>query len=434
MIGSLGLICLFLNIIVLLRDRDRGIILYCILVMTAPVTVLFGYSIKYDIVSLPLLLYILLTKRSRKICFASAHIVWIIWFIWLLMITMISPYLRIPGSKIEWISIIGLARYFFVYFILTDEKIIQMKFVSIMRYITYINIIAVALQYCFSRIFSGKWVLDLMLQLYGTIGNSGALSADAAVGKLTRYYGTFSSTSLLGTFSILGMVLFFVELWKKTSWVNILSFVFAAILGVASSTKRFYLGIVAMSIYYIAIVIYLRKGRIVININKMAKILSLMSVTCVLLIGFSTYFIDSSVVKYYSSFLLQGKFIQAFETRFSSTGAVNAMRKTIHEYFITGVGTISTPGIHTTDSQLYVTLYWTGVIGLLLTLILLWKIFLNVVDEKALVKFMVFGVVAFEFIISTQFYSSMGIFFLIYLTGGLNLKATKYNAHYAIKI
>lgn len=419
MIGTLGFLCLGINAITLCKNRDKGIVLYCILCMTAPVATIFGISLKYEIVSLPILFYIAISRNAGKVKFNTGHIIWIMWYIWFFIITLLSPYSLLSGSKIEWISIIGFARGIIIYWVLSYEEIVRNKFISIIKYTIYINLIAVILQFILLRIYSDMFVINLLLQLYGTVGNAGALTVSANIGSLGgRYYGAFSSPSFLGTFSILGMIVFFDKWQNSRKFVDFFHFAMATVLGIATSTKRFYLGIVAVPIYYIFVKIYVKKGCIKINANWLLKSFLVVIVACVLFVVIALNFVSESTLKYYSSFLLEGKFLQSFETRFGSTGAVNSMRETIRNNLFTGVGMISVPGVNIIDSQFYATLYTSGIIGLFIMIAFWGWNFKRIRKEKSVIKFLVFGISLFEFFISTEFYSSLGIFLLSSLAAG----------------
>lgn len=413
---AIGTAILIFNLYVLNRNRENGIILYCVLILVCPSSYFGDYSIGYDWVSFPIVILMLMENYSINRSIQIASWIWINWFFWLIGVTF-SNY-NIISNEINWFGIIGLVKYFCIFLLLSSERWFHKNFLIIISIIIWINVIACGFQYIFSVLISDAWVLEVQRYLYGTVGNWGAMQAELEVGRITRFYGTFPSSAYLGILSIVGLYGFWHKYTQERRAYYYLLIISCLFLGIVSSTKRFYLGFWVLGVYYLLITKFSKQKSpskdIVRNraciYNKFISII-FGGLAAIL---FFVFFKDR-IGTYYISFLLNMDFARAFYTRFSDIGVVAMMRPYIYHYPIAGVGNLLIDGVRVTDSLLYMTLFWSGVVGLAIMILFFVCLFKNVVQEKDLFKYLIFGGMLIEFVISTMVWSPLGIIFLSYL-------------------
>jgi len=419
--GLIGITVLFYNWYVINRNRERGIVLYCVLALVLPVSYIFGVPVDYELLSFPVIVLLLLSKSSGRISVRYEYIAWTCWFIWMFIITVSSLLLMGKDAEIGWLSILGFLRCIIIITFLYKEPSFRKKFADIIRIVIFINVIAVTLELVLALLISDAYVIETRAQLYGTLGNAGALLGYVSSGRLDRFFGTFESSAFLGILSILGIFILGNEYGKgktKARKIDFVAIIGSVYLGVMCSSKRFYLGIVAMSLFYFFVRSRLSHTKPKISRGAISRTVLLIVSGLVAFFVFYSYIKDRVAGAYYLGLLLKGRFMESLSSRFGENGAVSAMRNIIESYPITGVGNISINGVNITDSMLYVVLYMTGRIGLFFMAIFFVLLLRHVVRQKNIIGYIVYAVVLFEFVISTAFYSTLGIILLAYALSG----------------
>ncbi len=124
---------------------------------------------------------------------------------------------------------------------------------------------------------------------------------------------------------------------------------------------------------------------------------------------------DVLYLDYYLQFLTEGNIGGSLETRFGEDGAVNAMKAIIAKYWLTGLGEFSIKNVNVTDSQFYCALYKSGILGVALYFGVFGKLALKTIRSKKTYVAIILFLIVFEFFISTEFFSPLGIFLLSYV-------------------
>jgi len=422
----LGLLLVLINLYVLTRSSDKGIKLYVILTMISPVTIVLGVSLSYDYLFLPFVLiwafqrYGINLKRVPLTTLLLAF-----YYVWLLVITTVTAIFDATAT-VEGISLIGTFKYVFLYALLSNEVSVREEFNNILRTVIFVNCIVMLIEYILLMIYPDRDVISLCIRLFTTSGSEGSLKAMYKFGEMGRLYGTFPSSAFPATLSIVGLGIFINEYSISRSWKSIAGILGSVVIGFASSSKRFFLGAVLVVGLYFVLKPFFRTDK---QASPLMRTYSKLPILIVAVSGAIYYLYttlkDSLVIDYYLDYLINFRLLDSLSTRFGNNGVVNSMIPVIKNNLFTGVGEVSYSGIAVTDSFFFVTLYKSGIIGLFAFLVLFIVLFTNAMKARSMNAILVLAVVIFEFIISTEFFSPMGILFVAYVTNVVSHKEKK---------
>lgn len=421
----LGIALVVVNAIVLNRNSDKGIELFVILSLVAPVSKLGSTSIYYNYLFLPVLLWWAFKNRYFNVRVVDKAGFWLFVYWLVVLVSTVLSVLAGVSNKVNIFSIIGTLRYILIFLILCKEQVIKDRFNEIMSIVLIINLVAMMIEWVLLQIYSYDTVIKIWLKLYATSGSSGSLSSQLNFGAVGRLNGTFSSSAFISTLSVIGLAFFVTEYRIKRSSKDIFMLVVSLFCGIASSSKRFFLGgILVVVLSYLYGLVFNKELKERIRGNDWKFPLVIIVLLSFFLI-FYNFFRDYLAVDYYMKYLLEGKFAKSFSSRFGESGVVNSMKDNIKNNLIIGVGEVFIPNVDVTDSSFYTTLYFSGIIGLITIVLFFLELMKRVVREKSLYKALILSVMMFEFIISTEFFSHLGILMLAYV--GTNTMYTRKN-------
>ena len=394
----LGAILTLFNYFLLKKRQEYGIVLFCILLVVSPVIWVGSISLAYSYFFWPFL-----TLWYFSHSYKSRGITQIIWFMmlslmWSVIISIFTYSLGI-ADKINYIAIIGTFKWICIIAIISRQLIVKEKLIEILSVILIINLIVCFLELLLFNLLSPSNTIQLWMQLYGTIGNTGSLEAVSELDHVGRLHGTFPSSSYLGSLSMLGIGIFLVNYFKTKSWASIFMLSVSMVCGLCSSSKRFFLGGVVIALLCLVIKHFWIKSN---KPDYKLPVIIFMSVIILLIMySFLSQYLG---LDYYLDFLIQGNFSGALETRFGEDGAVQDMRTYNARYWLTGLGEVTIKDVGVTDSQFYVTIFKTGIFGMCCHLCILAKLAKNTINIRNCYATVVVFCIMFEFVISTLFY------------------------------
>lgn len=410
----LGLIIAIFNYIVLLKNEEKGLILFSILFVTCPVTIIGSISLYYSYLFLPFLIIWAFTHPQHyyeRPMFVLGPL--LIYFCLTVFATAFSSINSI--GKVNYFSFIGIMRYLIILAILSTRKYFQKNFIKILKYIILINVFAITIELILVRIWPYDSVVQLWLKLYGTLGNSGSLDSIMEFGSLGRLQGTFASSAFPGTLSYVGIGMFLLNYFKERKWSSIFMILCSIYIGFASASKRFFLG--AVVVVAICMIIKLLWGK---NLHYDYKIGVLLGSSFIAIIYLYGSLSENLGIEYYADYLLRADFIGSTKTRFGEDGVVNSMIPYIEKYWLLGLGEIIIDNVLVTDSAFYITLFSTGILGMLAFIIMFLNLIIRAISIKNIYVGIILYTILFEYIISNEFFSSLGIFFLAFVTATCN--------------
>ena len=79
--GLIGLCVVLINFYICEKSHNKGIILYCILLIVMPVSVFWGVPVDYEILSFPIVLFYLITRAKKgKVVFRREQFFLLVWY------------------------------------------------------------------------------------------------------------------------------------------------------------------------------------------------------------------------------------------------------------------------------------------------------------------------------------------------------------------
>lgn len=406
----LGVSIALFNFILLCKNRDKGIILYCILLAVCPVSIIGSTSLVYSYVSLPFLIFWYFLYKGYEVKQFDVLFLLILIYILTIFATVYSSSLGI-ASEINYISFVGSLKYILIFLVLSRQNVLRERFVIILGAIIIINVCALTLEFMLIQIWSPSQVVELWLRLYGTIGTSGSLNAVMEFGQVGRLHGTFASSAFPGTLSMLGIGVYLMRYFKYRDWTSILMLVASLYCGLCSASKRFFLGAVAMVLVCLFLkIMWIKATKLDLKLPLIIVLFVFITISLYSVLG------EYLNLDYYLQYLLEGNFGGSLDTRFGEKGVVNSMRPYIEEYGITGLGDIHIRSVLITDSQFYVSIFKSGYLGLMLHFFIFIRLSSKIYKKKEVIAMVVLFDVIFEFFISTEFYSQLGLLFLAYVS------------------
>lgn len=410
----LGLIIAIINYIVLLKNEEKGLILFSVLFVTCPVTIIGSISLYYSYLFLPFLIIWAITHPQNyydRPMFVLGPLM--IYFCITMLATAFSSINSI--GKVNYFSFIGILRYLIILAILSTRKHFQQNFIKILKCIVLINVFAITIELLLLQIWTYDSVVQLWLKLYGTLGNRGSLDSIMEFGSLGRLQGTFASSAFPGTLSYVGIGMFLLNYFKERKWSSIFMILCSIYIGFASASKRFFLG--AVVIVAICMIIKLLWGK---NLHSDYKFGILLGVAFIAVSYLYVTLSENLGIEYYADYLLRGDFIGSTETRFGEDGVVNSMIPYIEKYWFFGLGETIIENVLVTDSAFYITLFSTGILGMIAFIVMFVNLIIRALSIKNVYVYIILYTIMFEYIISNEFFSSLGIFFLAFATATCN--------------
>lgn len=415
----LGLLISVVNYLLLCRNTQNGVILYCVLLVVCPVTIIGSISIFYSYLSLPFLIlwYLRHTRKGVKAIKYISPLV-VLW-IWELIATGFSVSIGIVDS-VNYFGFIGTIRNIIILLILSKQLDLKEHFITILGVIILINCCAITLELALLQVWSYDAVINTWMSYYGTLGNTGSLEHMLELGTVGRLHGTFASSAFLGTLSVIGIGCFLMRYFERKQWSDILMIVASLYCGLGSASKRFFLG----SVLIVAICILLRffwKKRSEKSFDyKFPVFVFTVVATLSVLYSFLNEYLT---LDYYLDYLIKGNISGSMDTRFGKEeGVVNSMLPYIKEYWYVGLGEVTIKNVLITDSDLYVTLFKAGIIGLLCFVFFWGRLFRSVMLLKDGYVGIVLYWSMFEFIISTEFSSNLGVLLVGFVFASVCIK------------
>ena len=235
------------------KNTQKGVILYCILLVVCPVAIIGSTSVFYSYLSLPFLILWYLQNRKKNIKSLKYVIPLVIVWIWEIIATVFSVSFGIADS-VNYYGFVGIVRNIIVLLILAKQIDLKENFVTILGAIILINCLAITLELALLQIWSYDTVITTWMSYYGTLGNTGSLEHMLEQGTVGRLHGTFASSAFLGTLSVIGIGCFLMRYFERKQWSDIFMMVASLYCGLGSASKRFFLG----SVLIVAICILLR--------------------------------------------------------------------------------------------------------------------------------------------------------------------------------
>lgn len=415
----LGLLISVVNYLLLCKNTQKGIILYCILLVVCPVTIIGSTSIYYSYLSLPFLILWYFKNRKKQVKALKYIIPLIILWLWEVIATIYSVSFGIADS-INYYGFIGTARNILILLILAKQIELKENFITIFGAIILINCFAITLELTLLQIWSYDSVINTWMYYYGTLGNTGSLEHMLEMGEVGRLHGTFASSAFLGTLSVIGIGCFLMRYFERKQWIDIIMVVASLYCGLGSASKRFFLGGAVIVIVSLIIrFLWKRKKERSFDYKLPVFIISVI-VSLSVLYSFLNEFLT---LDYYLDYLLTGNLSGSMDSRFGKDeGIVNSMIPYIQRYWLIGLGEITIKNVLITDSELYVTLFKAGVIGLLCYIIFWLRIFRRVMMLRNSYVAIVLVWSMFEFVISTGFSTNLGVMLLSYILASICCK------------
>ena len=404
-----GLIISIINYKLLCKDTAKGIVLFCILLVCCPVFAVGDLSLQYSYLFLPFL-YVW-HKRYNKCNYSIASVIYP--FIGILGLTLFATVLSLTLYDVTGVvavfAILGTMKSLFIIYILSKTSAFRERFLIIVGCIILINSIVLFIEFNLLRTWGAGQVLETWMRLFGNMGNTGSLEYSLETETVGRLHGTFTTSSLVGSLSMLGIGVFTIKYFMDLKWNSILMVLCSLFVGLCSSSKRFFLGGVAVLVLCLFIrLFWIHSSKTDYKLPMVVALMAFIMVVLYNLLG------DVLYLDYYLQFLIEGNVGESLETRFGEDGAVKAMQTVIAEYWLTGLGEFSIKNVNVTDSQFYCAFYKSGIFGVALYFVLFYKLVLNTIRVKNCYVAIVLFLIIFEFFISTEFYSPLGRLLLSY--------------------
>jgi O-antigen ligase len=380
----LSILIATLNVAILIKNFEKGLTFYFIMVFLAPTIKYMGQTISYEILFFPILLILfILFIKDKTIRFSKVVLLFFVYFILWMLSTFVS--INLYNTNVLWIPIIGVLRVAFLLFILTqfvsmDNRLIK----KVLTTVLVVNCIFAFIQ------LSNPSSVIFFASFYGKESQVPLLQM-AEMGYFNRAFGSFCSPIYLGAFALMCFAYFTgLLLDRNRSLPNILGLCMALICGILSSTKTFILGVPTLIL--VAIVLFLIS-------KKTIKLPKLKTINYLLIILLFSVFIGNWAVNYaeskgvpvhwYLAFLQ--KPFEAFETRYnSSTGVQQEAIEVIKQNPIIGVGFTNPKGEFQGDSFYLGVLHDTGIIGLTIFCLIFMYIIKEIIQSRDTSKFLVF--------------------------------------------
>ncbi|EKU88237.1 hypothetical protein [Bacteroides oleiciplenus] len=420
-----GLIISVVNYKLLCKDAAQGIVLFCVLLVCCPVFFWGGLSLQYSYVFLPFL-YIWHKKYNKcnyDIASAMSPFVWV--FLLTLFATVLSLTLYNVKGGVAAFAIVGTVKSLFIINVLSKTSVFRDRFIFILTCIILINSVVLCIEFNLLKIWSPNRVLETWMRLFGNMGNTGSLESTLERGgSIGRLHGTFTTSSLVGSLSMLGIGIFIVKYFQDLRWGSILMVLCSLFVGLCSSSKRFFLGGVAVLVFCLIIrLFWIRTSKKDYKLPVVIFFLAFIVVVLYNLLG------DVLYLDYYLQYLTEGNIGGSLETRFGEDGAVNAMKTIIVKYWLTGLGEFSIKDVNVTDSQFYCTFYKSGILGVALYFGVFYRLALKTIRLKKSYVAIILFLIVFEFFISTEFFSPLGLILLSYVICSLYQNKAQVQAH-----
>lgn len=354
--GYIGLILLVVNIILLFFDLKKGIYLYFLLSIVAPVISIGDAFFSYDLIAFIPLVCIYLLGRTN---FIGIHYVFSFWLYFVIVLLSSVLTLSFDGNDINFIGLFGIIRFVCLMTILADCRVIDRKAIKVVLFIV-ITICAI-----FSSIqLTVPQSVDFFHSMYWK-PSAEPLNKILEAGFFNRAIGCFYTPTILGAFSLFTFTVFFCE-WKYANHtkMEVVGVILSFICGMFSLSKMFFLGVPAFIILDLVIPKFLKlKG------NKINGFVKIIIASLIFVLG---YFLVKLLleldltVEYYANFILNP--LDAFETRYDAqsgilTGTYNVMLNNP----ILGVGAVLLDSsIFIGDSSIVTIFLEGGILGSLL--------------------------------------------------------------------
>lgn len=415
----LGLLISVVNYLLLCKNTQKGVVLYCVLLVVCPVTIIGSISIFYSYLSLPFLILWYLRHKRKGVKAIKYIAPLVVLWIWELIATGFSVSIGIVDS-VNYFGFIGTIRNIIILLILSKQVDLKEHFITILGAIILINCCAITLELALLQVWSYDAVINTWMSYYGTLGNTGSLEHMLELGTVGRLHGTFASSAFLGTLSVIGIGCFLMRYFERKQWSDILMMVASLYCGLGSASKRFFLG----SVLIVAICILLRffwKKRSEKSFDyKFPVFVFTVVATLSVLYSFLNEYLT---LDYYLDYLIKGNISGSMDTRFGKEeGIVNSMLPYIKEYWYVGLGEVTIKNVLITDSEFYVTLFKAGIIGLLCFIFFWGRLFRSVMLLKDGYVGIVLAWSMFEFIISTEFSSNLGVLLVGFVLASVCIK------------
>lgn len=413
----IGIIISLYNYRLLHRSQNLGMILFCILYVCSPVYYLGNIQLSYGYVFLPFLLlwYYRYGTKDNKVGFILIPLICIT------LIVIVSSFISIGlygiNGNIQWFSIIGTIRCLITLYILAKSNILRKNFFRIIKCIILINVFAMSLELYLFLTIGPIETMRHWEELYGTLGNTGSIEQSIESGTYGRLHGTFLTSAFPGTLSMTGIGLFLIKYFKDRTWGSFFMILASVYIGLCSSSKRFFLGATFIVLFCILIKkVCMRKRKIEYDY----KLPLVIFIFIILLTLSYEYLNEFLALDYYAEYLTSGNFSSSLDSRFSkNNGVVNSMIPYIRHYWLTGVGDIEIKNVNVTDSEFYCALFKSGICSIVLYFLIFIQLFILCISKRDVFSSIILFVIFFEFFISTEFYSHLGIIFLSFVISQL---------------
>ena len=414
----LGILIVLVHFWLLSRNEEKGIMLYCILLITCPVTIIGGASIYYSYLSFPFLVLWYITHKKR-VHTVKYLIPLVFVLIWDMLVTIVVSNMNI-GHSANYIAFIGTFRNIAILYILSKQPVVKDKFISIIGIVIAINCAAMLVQLTLLQMWGFERMATFWLGYYGTLGSSGSLEYMMELGASGRLQGTFASSAFPGTLSVVGLGISLIWYFDQKKWQSIFLMAASLFLGFCSSSKRFFLGSVVIITLCLLVCLFWNKRKSK-NFDYKLPIFLFIAIIAV----YAAYFFLNDIlsIDYYMGFLFEGNFSGSLESRFGEDeGIVNSMIPYIKKYWLTGLGETQINNVLVTDSDFYVSLFKTGIIGLFAYALFFGTLLRKTIVRKEEYVIIVLSWLIFEFFISTEFATNLGVLFTSFILSSICTK------------
>jgi hypothetical protein len=427
----MGIISFFLAVIntaLLIKNFEKGLTFYLIMIFLAPNINFIGRTISYEIFFFPVLVILfLLFVKDKTIRFSRVVLLLFGYFILLIFSTFLS--ITLYNCDVSWVPIIGVLRIIFLLLILTQFGPINTKLIRTVL----VTVLTVNCIFAFIQLSNPSSVV-FFASAYGKESQV-PLLAMAKMGYFSRAVGSFGSPVNLGAFALLCFAYFLgLLLDRNRNLPNILGLCMAFICGILSCTKTFILGVPILVLLGIMFFVFISKKEI--------KAPSLKTIKYVLIIIFLLVFMGPWTVSYveskgvpihwYLAFL--EKPFEALETRYDSyTGGQAQAIKVTKENPIIGVGFTNPQGEFKGDSTYVGILHDTGLIGAIIFLIIFMYISKWILQSRDASKFLVFTCLLLSSFALPMVFSIIGVLAIAYTHSYPNMVSNKRGVIYEDK-
>ncbi len=337
------------TIYLMLTNYKKGIEFYLFSIFVAPVFNLGVIRIEFFLVSIIPVIIVSFVKKKKL--YLDEINIWLIVYISVSMIATIISALKYGTLSFQGISLLGMTLRALLISVIASANLSYREIKEIFIKLVYMNLVAVMVQMlldCSSSLFYSLYYTESMVPLQ-EVKN---------YGYFTRAYGLFPTPIFLGAFSLmcLAMLAFDKEKNKK----NTITEIVCLIIGMASLTKTFILGVVV----FVCLFLF----RTIMRKPKRIKPLTLSILCAAVMVVFLVIYIlykSGYPIFWYLNYL-KNPFASLSSRYDSTTGVLNETRQIIMDNPIIGVGYNSIRNEFTGDSFYYSVLHDAGIIGVIL--------------------------------------------------------------------